>query len=499
MTATLPPATQFDPEFWYDGWEREEPGHAERHPATVADEPEPEPAANNAPLENLPEDFWGARERFHRIRQAAWRNGASGDVALLTVLCRCSAMVSPKLVFDLGRGEGSLNLFGGAIGPTGAGKSMSVEAGQGIVIAPAYLVDQDGEIDPDKFKDGIPLGTGEGLAEAYMGTIERETGEVHQRATGRHGKGDPVTERVRGQVRQNAFYYLDEGEALTKMMRERQGATIGQALRTAWIGGPLGQQNARDETTRLIRRRAYALGIVIGYQPHTVQDLLADGGPGTPQRFLWSSATDPRLPLARPDAPRPFWLPLSDDNGRPVTGIITGPQWIADELWARRVDIVHGTEQVAELDSHVDLMRCKLAALLAVIDGRMEVVDEDWQLGGVIWATSCAIRDRMVEFGRREARRHADRQAAAHVEREERVHVARMAADANVERICRWIGRRVHERHESGRDLETRSGMRRGLSNDDRRFYDSAFDLAQGRQWVAVVDRVVRPGSARPA
>ncbi|MGI5247579.1 hypothetical protein [Dactylosporangium sp. CA-139066] len=490
-------ASPWDPDLW-DAYEA---GVDMEPPDDRADEPAPpETPLSEAEqrelmhaVANLPEEFWEARERFRAIRQAAWRNGCSGDVAMLTVMCRTSAMVSPKLIFDLGRGPGSLNLFGGAVGPSGGGKSQAVEVGQEIVIAPAYLVDADGNIDPDKFKDGIPLGTGEGLAEAYMGTAERETGELHTRNSANANKGDPKTEKVRAQVRHNVFYYLDEGETLTKMMKERQGATIGQALRTAWVGGPLGQQNARDETTRLIPRRSYSCGMVIGYQPKTVQDLLGDGGPGTPQRFLWASAIDPSLPSTRPDAQRPFWLPLHDDSGQAITGTIGGPKWIADQLWARRVDVVRGKQVVEELDSHVDLMRCKLAALLAVIDGRMEVSDEDWQLSEVLWTTSCETRDRMVEFGRRQAQMLAAQQTAAHVDREEKAHVARRTVDARAERIARWIGRRIHERGEA-----THGATKRAMSAEDRPFFDVGLEHALAQQWVSLDNRALRPGSARP-
>lgn len=485
------------PDLWesFDGSDQQEPPDEypdEEPPAETQISAEQQRELMHA-VANLPEEFWEARARFRAIRQAAWRNGCSGDVAMLTALCRTSSMVSPKLTFDLGRGPGSLNLFGGAIGPSGGGKSQAVEVGQEIVIAPAYLVDPDGNIDPDKFKDGIPLGTGEGLAEAYMGTAERETGELHTRNTATANRGDPKTEKVRAQVRYNVFYYLDEGETLTKMMKERQGATIGQALRTAWVGGPLGQQNARDETTRLIPRRNYSCGMVIGYQPKTVQDLLGDGGPGTPQRFLWMSAIDPALPSSRPDPQPPFWLPLHDDRGQPIVGTIGGPQWLADQLWDRRVNVVRGKQIVEELDSHVDLMRCKLAALLAVVDGRMEVNDEDWQLSQVLWDTSCATRDRMVEFGRQQAKLLSQQQTAAHVDREEKAHVARRTVDARTERIARWIGKRIHERGD-----QTCSSAKRGLSGEDRPFFELGLEHALAQQWVALNDKRLTPGSARP-
>jgi hypothetical protein len=492
------------PDLWesFDGGANEEPPDEDPNEMTETAAAERQMSADDQlelmhAVANLPEEFWEARERFRAIRLSAWRNGCSGDVAMLTVMCRTSAMVSPKLTFDLGRGPGSLNLFGAAIGQSGGGKSQAVEVGQEIVIAPAYLVDPDGVIDPDKFKDGIPLGSGEGLAEAYMGTMERETGELHTRNSGSANKGDPKTEKIRAQVRHNAFYYLDEGETLTQMMKGRQGTTIGQAIRTAWVGGPLGQQNARDETTRLIPRRSYACGMVIGYQPKTVQDLLADGGPGTPQRFLWGSAVDPALPSERPDAQRPFFLPLHNGEGKPVEGVITGPKWIADQLWGRRLNVVRGKEVVEELDSHVDLMRCKLAALLAVIDGRMEVEDEDWQLSEVLWNTSCATRDRMVEFGRRQAKRQVEQQTKAHVDRETRVHQARRQVDATVERIARWIGNRVHDKVAAGKS-PTRGETKHGLSSDDRPMFDAGLDHACALGWVEIHGKALQPGTARP-
>lgn len=490
MTATVPGWSEDLWEGFSDGAGVPEVESNEPVTPTEADK------RSNELISNLSEDFWAARERFQRIRIAAWRNGGSGDVAMLTVLCRTAAMCSHQLTFDLGRGEGSLNLFGGAVGGTGTGKSVSVEAGQGIIIAPAYLCDPNGDVDPDKFKDGIPIGSGEGLAEAYMGMREVETGDIHKSGPKR---GDPKTEKIRAQVRHNVFFYCDEGEMLTRTGNDRKGTTIWQTIRTAWIGGPLGQQNARDETTRLVNRRKYSLGMVIGYQPETAQDLLADGGPGTPQRFAWASSIDPKLPLSRPDAPHPFFLPLAQRDGRPVAGVIGGPQWIADMLWAQRVGVVHGERRIETLDSHRDLMLCKLSALFAIIEGRMEVVDEDWQLAEVFWANSCAIRDRMIEFGRREAKIRQEQSTAAHVDREERVHVARLSADSHIDRVARWIGKRVHLRNDTGRDSETRSALKHGLSSEDRKYFEPSFKAAVDAGFVILDDRIVRPGTARPA
>ena len=101
-----------------------------------------------------------------------------------------------------------------------------------------------------------------------MGIVERETGEYKR-------NGDPKTEKVRAQVREHVFVYVDEGEALTRMT-ERSGSTIGPVLRSGWAGQLLGQANAREENTRILPARSYSLGVVMGFQRHTCQGMLAD-------------------------------------------------------------------------------------------------------------------------------------------------------------------------------------------------------------------------------
>jgi hypothetical protein len=75
-------------------------------------------ACHVAPV-NLPESFWLARPVFGHIRQAAHYRGRSGDLVFIIALARLAAMVSPKLVFDVGLGPGSLNLAVAAIGKSG--------------------------------------------------------------------------------------------------------------------------------------------------------------------------------------------------------------------------------------------------------------------------------------------------------------------------------------------------------------------------------------------
>ncbi len=433
-------------------------------------------AAVPAPaLANLPDDFWSARPAFQHIRSAAHSRGRSADLVFAATLARLSAMVSPELQFDTGLGPGSLNLFVAAVGPSGVGKSAGAKVSRELVAAPSYC-------DGAAFRDGIPVGSGEGLAEAYMGTVIRETGEFT-------AKGTPKTEKVRAQVRANAFIYVDEGEALTKM-GERSGATIGPTIRSAWVGAVLGQANAREETTRILPDGSYSMGLLIGFQRGTALPLLAEAGPGTPQRFLWCSAIDPSVPADPVAHPGPLTVSLSDVLGEPLTGVMAAASEIKAELWQRNLVRVHGEVEDVDLDSHAPLMRSKVAALLAVLDGRIDITVGDWSLSGTVWDTSSAVRDALVVHGQMEAAAAAEARTTASVDRAVRTAAAVGSVDQKLDRIGRLLAQKVL------RDGPMTNGAaRKALSGRDRPFYEDAVERAVAE---GVLRRVEGGGIAAP-
>ncbi len=481
----------FDPDLWV-GFDTMEPpapnGHSPIEPPVPRDPDAPKPTI----LPYLPDRFWTTRERLALIRQAARYHQVGPDIVLLAILCRLSAMVSHQLHFDLGRGRGCLNLFGGAVGGTGLGKTLANHVAQDLLLRPHYLSVGD-QADRRRFLDGIGVGTGEGLVEAFMGMVEVETGEIHTRTTKTTRAGDPKTERVRAQVRHNAYFFLDEGETLAKLM-ERSGATIGPVLRSAWVGTALGQQLADGERTRFIERFTYSLGMVVGYQPETVQSLLADGAAGTPQRFLWMSGYDLELPDGDFDEVKPFRLPIEHPDGSPITGLITGPEWLRVELRAARGRHLRAEAVVDPLDSHETIMRCKLAALLALVDERMRVNEEDWALASLLWDTSCAIRDQLTEIGRQEAAAVLRRRSEAAADLAAASHMKVREVDASVERGARWLAKRIHEL-----GPESERGPYRSMKSKDRPNYDLAIVRAVEAEWLVLEDGTLRPGSARPA
>lgn len=388
---------------------------------------------------NLPEEFWAARPILQHIRQAAHSRGRSADLVLGMVLARTAAMLPHTMRLDTGLGLASGNLYVAAIGPSGAGKTAGFAVAYDLLECPKYLAAENAHL----LRDGTPLGSGEGLAEAFYGTATEE--QLNEKTR------DVKTVKVRKQVRHNAFMYVDEGESLTKTI-ERAGATIGPTLRSAWIGETLGQANAREETTRIVPRGSYSLGVVIGYQRSTAQPLLADTAAGTPQRFLWLSATDPAIPDSRTDWPGTIALHLDNDYGTqfiastyPAQGGIDFADSIKDEVWTDNRARARGESSHDEHDSHTLLMRCKVAALLAVLDGRFHVDTQDWDLAQQVWTTSSAVRADLVAYGLTEARLRAERADQAAVIRNNRLKDGEDERERQVIMKCaQSIARKVH-------------------------------------------------------
>lgn len=431
----------------------------------------PGPETSSSNNSNLPEQFW-KRDTHDHIRQAAWSRGRSADVVFYATLARLAAMVSPHARLDAGLGPGSLNLFVAIVGKSSSGKSTGTAVARELIAVPPYLTQA------GKFRDGIGVGTGEGLAEAYMGYETRENFDL--KPDGKPAKA----EKVRAQVRENVFVYIDEGQSLTQMV-SRTGATIGPTLRSAWAGELLGQANAREETTRHLPAGSYALGMVIGYQPETAQPLLADAAPGTPQRFLWATATDPHVPQEQPRHPGPLRIDLTWSSGlagSPWTGVIGYADAIRRELWERNLARVRGeTADDNELDAHASFMWCKVAALLAILDGRWNVDEEDWKLAKMVWDTSCAVRDDLVAWGKEKQRADAENRHSYAQVRETRLREAKDGyQDQQVARVARLVALRVHGAHEA----QSKGALNRALSSSQRKYLDDAIIVARESGWI---------------
>ncbi|MFF3660054.1 hypothetical protein [Streptomyces olivochromogenes] len=443
----------------------------------------------------IPEAFWAARPELRHIRMAGHSRTRSGDVALLAVLTRLSALVSHRIRADTGiAGFASLNLFGGIIGPSGIGKSSGVEVADRLMPAPSGL----------DFRDGLPIGSGEGLAEVFMGVVEEETGEIRK---GRGGTETPVTVQVRKQVRHHAFFYIDEGSSLTRLMRERSGSTLGETLRSAAVGQTLGQTNASKDTSRYIPSGSYSLGLLVGFQPETVAPLFDEVAEGTPQRFVWVQVIDPAIPDQQPEWPgelrvwRNAGVVAPGDEASGFV-LVTFDEGIKAELRAADLAKARGHVSTAgqdPFDSQAPVMRVKLASLLAILAGRRHVNPEDWRLAHMVWDASCATRADVIARTEAQRRLEQEKRTVARIEEEVRVDGAKQAAEeARTERAVERLATRLALQTQE-RGPQTRKEVRNRTAGRDKRYLTEAFAYALLREWVVEADGKFVPGPVPPS
>ncbi|MBZ6250362.1 hypothetical protein KVH27_18500 [Streptomyces olivaceus] len=478
-------------------WHDLESGFAEPDEEPV-DDTEPAPAADDQPGPppgQIPEEFYAARAELQHIRQAGHSRSRSGDVALLATLVRLSSLVSHRIRADTGiAGYASLNLFGGVVGPSGIGKSTGVEVADRLLPAPQEL----------DFRDGLPVGSGEGLAEVFMGTVDEATGETRK---GKGGTETPVTIAVRKQVRHNAFFYVDEGATITRLMKERSGSTLGETLRSAAVGQTLGQTNASKDTSRYIPSGSYSMGLLVGFQPETAAPLFEEVAEGTPQRFVWVQVLDPSIPDHQPPWPGELhaWreaATAAPGNEASRFVLVSFDESIKAELRAADLAKVRGEVDVSDqnpLDSQAPVMRVKLASLLAILSGRRHVTPEDWRLALLLWEASCGTRDAVLSYSAAQRKAEQEKRTTARIEEEVRVdHAKQVAEERRTDRATEKVALRVSA-HVHAKGPLPRSELRKRVAGREKRLLADAYTYALLREWLVEGDGKFAPGPVPPS
>ena len=383
-------------------------------------------------------------------------------------LARVATLTPPTLTMDTGFGmPASLNLVVGLVGPSGAGKTTAVAAARQLV-----------PIDRLDIVADIPLGSGEGLVDVFFETVTEEE------------NGKKVRKKRR--TKTAALVCLDEGQALAEM-GGRKGATLMPTVRSSWSGETIGQANASEETKRIVKAGTYRLALVVGFQATAAGAMLADQETGTAQRFVLFSATDPTIPL-EPIA----WPTEAVFDCVPPT--IDGQTINVDDAIKKeirtRAHAIRTAAVVADpLDSHRDLNRLKIAGLLAILAGRVEINAEDWRLSALVMDTSDAVRRWVMETNTATAEQLEDARTRAAIKRQ-RLAASALDNDAHARAVAvgaRAIARLAHRRKGttiSGREAaravsgkQRHEGERR---RDDRpRRAASEWIRADGDGWVA--------------
>lgn len=325
-----------------------------------------------ATLPQLPDDFYSSHPKLDHIRRAAHslNNPTSPDAALGVCLARVAAIIPVGVTFP-GFVGGNLNYLVGLVGPSGAGKSTAHRLG-------CKLVPNLG----DSVRDSVPIGSGEGMVEAYLRTVAKYDDN------GKKSRGESIKE----QAYASAFYYVDEAEGFINRSKA-EASTALATLRALWSGADVGAINARTDTSRHLKDGTYRFTAVFGFQPAYAMQLIADDRGGTPQRFVFVSALDARMPDVGPTYPGP--LPVN----APSPGDIVIDAEITRLITRRRRQVMRGEITLDPLDSHRDQLQLRTAYLLAVLCGehRAGVTVELWNRAGDVLDVSRAITDKLTE------------------------------------------------------------------------------------------------------
>jgi hypothetical protein len=334
---------------------------------------------------NLPAGFWDQRPWLTHIRDAAWSNYSSPDAVLGSLLVRFAATVHPSIVLPQ---MGTLDLFTVIVGRSGAGKSSAGKTARRLFPGhvKGVLLDQ-------------PVGSGEGLIQSFMGYVDEE--------------GNPCSPTKKGAERIQRYvgmhYVTDEGTGLVAQAG-RAGSTLVPTLCQAWMGETLGQRNADPTRDRTLQAGHARITASVNMQMSNGYLLFDDvySTVGLAQRMLSLSATDPAIAadgFVAPDWPGQLHLPMPP--------IITGAQnemEVADEIMdylsAVRKQAHDPRVVIDPLDTHLGLLQLKVAAIIALIEGRFGVSGADWSLAEQIVKVHLRVRGALFAEKRRvDARR----------------------------------------------------------------------------------------------
>lgn len=427
-------ANRYGPWPWQDSFDRLDVDEAE----ILADDASP--AADERAA------FWESRPFLRAVRDFAHSRRVGRWALLGCVLARISAHTPPSVVLPpLIGGVAPLNLFVALCSGSGGGKTAAMAAAADFLAA-----ERCGLFTP--FLKTAP-GSGEGLVASYVSS----------------GSQPNVSTLV----------VADEIQSLEKLAT-RSGSTLVPFLKQAWAGTTLATLNAEASRNRRVEAHRYRLAMVAGVQPVNAGTILDDEHGGFPQRWLWMPTYDAELPgpLAEvPDAQPYQWTPAE----QPVTGEfdaqgellnVTDPQQIVlgvpDVARVAILTANHarnhriGTAPAGEgLDGHRLQSQERVAALLALADGRADAITEqDWNLAGVVLAVSDetradVVRERSRDVQQRNiARGRAEGvRAAEAAETAEAVHVTKAGRWAT-----KWL--REHDGPHAFNELNKAAGSR---------------------------------------
>jgi hypothetical protein len=403
--------------------------------------------ATPPPLVELEDGFWTQRDSLTDIYFAALARMCSPWAVLAHCVARALTLVRPNATLPpLIGGPGSLNWFAAITAVSGGGKGAAAAVAHELV---------------DDFVRQRNLGSGEGLIDAYVKPKDNDTGEP----AGMH---------------ESVMFVADEIDTLAALA-SRVGNTMSSILRSGFSGETLGFSYRSND--RHLQAHTYRMTLVVNVQPVRAGALLDDQYGGMLQRFMWFPGADQRISLDTPPMPIALELPPPLAWAYPQTLKI--PDRVETLIRTERVKTMRGQQE--HLDGHAVFIREKFAFALALLDGRDQLGEADWDLAGIAMRVSDHTRQwvmaQLVEADEQEATQRGTRQGIASAA----AAVSKTQAEwKRAHRIDSWIFRKLKA---AGREGITAGTLRRDADSTYRPFIEPRLNALVAQQLVTTVDR----------
>lgn len=450
------------------------------------------------PTDRLPSAFWDTTPQLRQIRQMAQARRASPDAVLHAVLARIAAMADPTVRTDGGIGPTTLCWYCGLYGPSGAGKGNAEKTGRHLTPFPTLDF------------AFIDISTGQGIIAAYL---DLETDP----------EDDSGKKKVAVQRRTRGYALATEGSVLESMSKMNAGSTLNAVLCSAWMSERLGTSNATVELRRTLPEEAYTLSMSLGVQEEPASKLLEMGNIGLPQRLAWAHASlAPDTPRQKPDTTGPITLTMRNGQDIPVTNwvatlrniTIPVPDHAMEEidtiLLEKAKEKPAGQAPDDPLDTHEPLWRLKCAALMALLHGRTDVTDGEWDMATTMWQISRKVRGRVQSAAERRLKAQkasvraeavltaAESQAAAY----EVVHGIHPSVENVAKRAHRYLAKTGEEtpaRKVRDSCVATKDRTKYKASGATDSLWTAALTYGVDQGWIVFLDgNLLVPGSVSP-
>lgn len=392
----------------------------------------------NKEVRSSVEEFFlnSGSEQLQKIYGWAQARMVAPWAVLFGVLLRVAASVPPTVQLPpvIG-GRASLNLLCAFVGSSGAGKGNSTK-----VAALAW---------PTNITTLSP-GSGQGIAETFTKRNE-------------HDDIVPV------------IFDVPEIDTIAGLSSAHSSILL-PTVKSLAMGEQLGQANAAKDTRRNVPAHSYRACLSVGAQPGHTDVIFNDATGGTPQRFLWVAVTDPDIQYGEFSEPEPLvtdlpiWTPGKDGVVEVAYSVPEIKRSIVEAHIARN------RGEGDALDGHALLTRCKVAALMAIMHGRAEVTEWDWDRSAVVMAVSDRTRHDLIRFAQEARHRRVRDEGRERAVRREGYEEERVQSTKNA--IVEKLGQR---------GCMAKNELRTSLNPAKREYFELAIEQLAAEGVIEVV------------